>query len=79
MALNGHSRHFDRAPLTSGLLQLADILRVIRHVSKVPTAVIGEARQYRDRATYLIRPIELLFPDPVLNKAPNEKANHYSE
>ena len=31
------SRHFDRAPLTSGLPRLADILRVIRHVSKVPT------------------------------------------
>jgi hypothetical protein len=36
----GQSRHFDRAPLTSGLPQLADILRVIRHVSKVPTAAI---------------------------------------
>jgi hypothetical protein len=34
----GQSRHFDRAPLTSGFPQLADILRVIRHVSKVPTA-----------------------------------------
>jgi hypothetical protein len=39
----GHSRHFDRAPLTSGLPQLADILRVIRHVSKVPTAVMINA------------------------------------
>jgi hypothetical protein len=29
-------RYFDRAPLTSGLLQLAGILRVNRHVSKVP-------------------------------------------
>ena len=28
----GHSRHFERAPLTSGLPRLADILRVIRHV-----------------------------------------------
>jgi hypothetical protein len=33
--LRGQSRHFDRAPLTSGT-QLADILRLIRHVSKVP-------------------------------------------
>jgi hypothetical protein len=32
----GQSRYFDRAPLTSGLARLADILRVIRHVSKVP-------------------------------------------
>jgi hypothetical protein len=31
----GQKRRFDRAPLTSGLTQLADILRVIRHVSKV--------------------------------------------
>jgi hypothetical protein len=31
----GQSRHFDRAPPTSGLARLADILRVIRHVSKV--------------------------------------------
>jgi hypothetical protein len=36
MSLNGQSRHFDRAPLTSGLPRLADILTVIRHVSKVP-------------------------------------------
>ena len=32
----GQSRHFDRTPLTSGLPRLADILRVSRHVSKVP-------------------------------------------
>jgi hypothetical protein len=32
----GQSRHFDRAPFTSGLSRLADILRVIRHVAKVP-------------------------------------------
>jgi hypothetical protein len=31
-----HSRHFDRAPLTSGRPRLADILWVIRDVSKVP-------------------------------------------
>jgi hypothetical protein len=36
----GQSRHFDRAPPTSGLARLADILRVIRHVSKVPEAAI---------------------------------------
>jgi len=32
----GQSRHFDRVPLTSGHPRLADILMVIRHVSKVP-------------------------------------------
>jgi len=32
----GQLRHFDRAPLTSGLPQLADILRVNRHVLNVP-------------------------------------------
>jgi hypothetical protein len=33
---NWINRHFDRAPLTSGLPRQADILRVFRHVSKVP-------------------------------------------
>ena len=36
MSVVGQSLHFDRALLTSGLPQLADILRVIRRVSKVP-------------------------------------------
>jgi hypothetical protein len=36
MSLLGQSRHFDRAPLTSGLPRLADIFSVCRHVSKVP-------------------------------------------
>jgi hypothetical protein len=36
MSVRGQSRHFARAPLTSGLPQLADILRVIWHVAKVP-------------------------------------------
>jgi hypothetical protein len=34
MSQLGQSRHADRAPLTSGLRRLADILRGIRHVSK---------------------------------------------
>ena len=33
MSQMGQSRHFDRAPITSGLLQQADLLRVRRHVS----------------------------------------------
>jgi hypothetical protein len=37
----GHSRHFDRAPLTSGLPRLADLRRVIRHVAKVPISEVG--------------------------------------
>src|SRR6202043_4252656 len=36
MSESVQSRHFDRTPLTSGLPQLPDILRVERHVSKVP-------------------------------------------
>src|SRR5512146_1850769 len=32
----GQSRHFDRVPRTSGLPQLADLLRGIRDVSNVP-------------------------------------------
>ena len=34
----GHSRRIDRAPFTFGLPRLADILRVGRHVLKVPEA-----------------------------------------
>jgi dienelactone hydrolase len=37
MSAWGQSRHFDRASLTSGLPRSADIRRVHRHVSKVPT------------------------------------------
>jgi hypothetical protein len=33
---DGQSRHFDSAPLTSGLPRLADILRDRRYVSNVP-------------------------------------------
>jgi hypothetical protein len=36
----GHSRRIDRAPFTSGLPRLADILRVSRHVSKVPATEV---------------------------------------
>jgi hypothetical protein len=36
MTALGQSFHFDRAPLASGLPRLADFLRIIRHVSKVP-------------------------------------------
>jgi hypothetical protein len=34
----GHSRHFDVAPITSGLPQQADIFSGRRHVSNVPMA-----------------------------------------
>jgi hypothetical protein len=55
----GQSRHFDREPLTSGLPRLADILRVIRHVSKVPKAeVTGYHFAFSTR--YAARPF---FPD----------------
>jgi hypothetical protein len=37
MSAPGQSRHFDPALMTSGPPRLADILRVIRHVSKVPS------------------------------------------
>jgi hypothetical protein len=36
MSLVGQSRHFDRAPLTSGLLPTSDILSARRHVANVP-------------------------------------------
>src|SRR6266436_336893 len=55
----GQSRHFRRTPGTSGLGRLADILRVGRHVSKVPipevtgeSATSGQARD--DHAASLL-------------------------
>jgi hypothetical protein len=41
MSEKGHSRRADPRPVISGLPQLADILRVRRHVSKVPTTELG--------------------------------------
>jgi hypothetical protein len=38
MTVVGQSRGFGRPPLTSGLARSADILGVIRRVSKVPPA-----------------------------------------
>jgi hypothetical protein len=35
---SGQSRHFDLAPVTSGLPRSTDIFRYRRHVSKVPTS-----------------------------------------
>ena len=37
MSASGQSRRVGYGPTTSGLPRLADILRVGRHVSKVPT------------------------------------------
>jgi hypothetical protein len=47
----GQSRHFNRAPLTSGLPRLADILRVIRCVSKVPIPDVKTAPLERPLCT----------------------------
>jgi hypothetical protein len=47
----GQSRHFDRAPSTSGLARLADILRVIRHVSNVLT---GDMSHFTTRTGTLL-------------------------
>jgi len=44
------SRHFERAPLTSGLPRLAEILRVTRHVAKVPNPDIALERKSRPKA-----------------------------
>ena len=44
MSHSGQSRHFDHAPLTSGLPRLADIPRVSRHVSKVPRPELASHR-----------------------------------
>jgi hypothetical protein len=45
MSAGGQSRHFDRALATSGLPRLADILKVGRHVSKVPPADSRDAKK----------------------------------
>jgi hypothetical protein len=45
MSEMGQTRHFDRAPVTSGLPQSTDILRVRQHVSKVPDSDMS--RLYR--------------------------------
>jgi hypothetical protein len=42
MSVEGHSRHFDRAPVTSGHPQQADNAEAGRHVSKVPIAVVPQ-------------------------------------
>ena len=46
--LMGHWHHFDGAPLTSGLLQTADILRGIQHVSLEKDAPFLRDVWYRD-------------------------------
>jgi hypothetical protein len=51
MPVLGQPRHVDRARLTSGLPRLADILRVIRHVSKVPLSDIRTAANGIDALT----------------------------
>jgi hypothetical protein len=40
------SRHFYSAPLTSGLLRLADILSIGRHVSNVPKPEVGASPEH---------------------------------
>ena len=44
----GKSRHFDRAPLTSDLPRLADVLWVGRHVAKVPLSDMLPFRGMQD-------------------------------
>src|SRR6266436_1615774 len=41
---SGHSRRFDRGPLTSGLPRLTDIFRTGRHVSNVPFPDLSATR-----------------------------------
>ena len=59
MSAAGQTRHFDCAPTTSGLPQRTDILRLRRHVSKVPKAEAMPAREYqRRRKTAIVRSIK---------------------
>jgi hypothetical protein len=47
----GHSRHFDRAPVTSGLPRSADVPGVRPHVSKVPQQETRAPRAKRHSIT----------------------------
>jgi len=40
MAAKGQSRHFDRRPITSGLLPIADIVRLLRNQKDRPTKAV---------------------------------------
>jgi hypothetical protein len=51
MTALGQTRHFDGAPLTSGLPQLADILWGSRHVSKVPIGDIDQGWRFSQRGS----------------------------
>jgi hypothetical protein len=49
-SVQGQSRHFNCAPTSSGLARLADIIRIIRHVSKVPNSGL---KAYSRRTAHL--------------------------
>jgi|SRR5256885_3020718 hypothetical protein len=54
----GQTRHFDRAPITSGLPLLADNFRAGQHVSKVPNADVFSlawGTACRHAARYIIK------------------------
>ena len=51
----GHSRHFDRAPVTSGLPQQADNPGAGQHVSKVPQADVALSLRHHGSTAREIR------------------------
>jgi hypothetical protein len=61
MSVSRQSRHFGRAPASSGLPRIADSRMVGRHVSKVPGrradrgAGYAVGREDRDRNPWLVR------------------------
>jgi hypothetical protein len=61
MAELGHSRRFDRTPITSGLTRETGVLRCRRHVSKVPCAdIFFEANLVISRAARFKRTTKIL-------------------
>jgi hypothetical protein len=57
----GQKRHLDRRSATSGLPREADIFRVIRHVSKMPCAVVEDRGTSPNEISSTSTPIRVLL------------------
>src|SRR3981189_1961444 len=61
MSLVGQKRRLDRRSATSGLPREADIFRVLRHVSKVPCAVVEDRGTSPNEISSTSTPIRVLL------------------
>jgi hypothetical protein len=71
MSRLGHSRHFDRAPLTSGLPRTPDMLSARRHVAKVPKRYQSRFNPDHPRCTAATKPAPPFPNSRGLALAPN--------